>query len=275
MNWRPLVTDGLVSIYGLANRVGLLDNALLREAFTRSYFAYKRVVEDPFAVLTHRRPELFRGGHIVDVGANVGYTAAVFAKVISPGFRVFAFEPEQRNFDQLLRTIRRLRLGDTAEPVRAAAGASDGSVMLWRNDRHHGDHRVATEAFRSGRRLTTLESVPLLTIDRFVRDKGIASAIRFIKIDVQGYELAVCQGLADTLRASPEAAVAVEYSPPDMRELGFEPRQLLDFFRSRGFAAYAIGERGLLEPFDEGGAEEGRGARPYLNLLCTRHRLAT
>ena len=45
--------------------------------------AYKRLVEDPFAALVRARPELFTGGEIIDVGANVGYTAQVFARALS------------------------------------------------------------------------------------------------------------------------------------------------------------------------------------------------
>ncbi len=274
MNWRPLVTDGLISIYGFANRVGILDNVLVREAFVRSYFAYKRVVEDPFAALTRHRPALFAGGHIIDVGANIGYTAAVFARALSAGFRLFAFEPEHRNFDELQRTIGRLRLGDRVEPVRAAVGASEGRVHLWRNERHHGDHRVATDAFRRNRGLEGTESVPLLTIDGFAREKGIGSSVRFIKIDVQGYEPAVCEGMAGTLDASPDAAVAVEYMPDAMRELGFEGRSLLEFFAARGFGAYVLLEGGAVERLEGLPPERFLRGRGYVDLLCTRRPLS-
>ena len=88
MSLRRSVIHGLLSVYGFANRRGLLNTSLAQEAFARSYFLYKRAVEDPFAALLRRRPELFRGGHVLDVGANIGYTAAVFASGLSPGCRV-------------------------------------------------------------------------------------------------------------------------------------------------------------------------------------------
>src|SRR5262245_34873461 len=117
MSWRGRLVEGLHSAYGVANRLGVLENRVLGDLFVRTYFAYKRL-GDPFAMLTARRPDLFRGGHILDVGANVGYTAAVFARVVDPGFRVFAFEPERKNFDRLARTTRRPRLNYRVEPIR-------------------------------------------------------------------------------------------------------------------------------------------------------------
>jgi len=121
--------EGLHSAYGLANRLGVLHSAVLDDLFVRAYFAYKRL-GDPFAVLARRRPDLFRGGHVLDVGANVGYTASVFARALEPGFKVFAFEPDRQNVERLVRTMRRLGLADRVEGVNATVGAAEGTVGL-------------------------------------------------------------------------------------------------------------------------------------------------
>ena len=85
-------------LYRQVRRTGLLSIPPARRAYERVYAQYKRHVEDPFYNLTRRHPEFFTGGHIIDVGANIGYTAGVFATVIQPGFRVWAFEPSSENF---------------------------------------------------------------------------------------------------------------------------------------------------------------------------------
>src|SRR5207249_239530 len=130
--------------------------------FVRTYFAYQRL-GDPFAALTRRQPDLFRGGHVLDVGANIGYTASVFARALAPGFKVFAFEPERQNFERLVRTMRRRGLADRVEAVHAAVGASEGTVGLWRDVRHHAGHRITTDAFRAGRGVAPSDTVPLLS----------------------------------------------------------------------------------------------------------------
>src|SRR5512133_131626 len=95
----------LVSAYARLESSGIMDSALGRAAYAHAYFAYKRHLEDPFARLVRRFPEPFLGGDILDVGANIGYTAAVFAAAASPGRRVWAFEPERRNFEMLQQIV--------------------------------------------------------------------------------------------------------------------------------------------------------------------------
>jgi FkbM family methyltransferase len=269
VSWRARVVEGLHSAYGLANRLGVLDNRVVGDLFVRTYFAYKRL-GDPFAMLAQRHPELFRGGHILDVGANVGYTAMVFASVASAGFKVFAFEPERKNFDRLFRTMRRLRLDDRVEPIRAAVGAGEGAVQLWSNVRHHAGHRVSTDAFRRTRTGARTETVPLLSLDRFARDRGLAGAVRFVKIDVEGYETAVCEGMTEIVRDNPGLTMAIEYAPEPMRELGFAPQAMLEFLLAQGFAVDTIDPQGSIGPFDHARPERHLGARGYVDLLCTR-----
>ena len=93
-----------VHAYALARRARLLGRPWFDALFSRSYFVYKRLVEDPFHALLRSRPELLRGGHVVDVGANIGYHARLFARGLDPGWMVVAIEPEPRNFAMLERT---------------------------------------------------------------------------------------------------------------------------------------------------------------------------
>ena len=273
MSLRGLVVEGLHSAYGLVNRLGVLDNAVLGDLFVRAYFAYKRL-GDPFAALVRRRPDLFRTGHILDVGANTGYTASVFARGLAPGFRVFAFEHERQNFERLVRTMRRLGLADRVEAVHAAVGAADGTVGLWRDVRHPAGHRITTDAFRAGRGVTASDTVPLRSLDGFVRERGIAGAVGFVKIDVEGYEPPVCEGMAATVAANPRLVAAVEYSPWAMNQMGFRPELVVDFFQTRGFVIHVLHENGDLEVFDARRPERHLAGRLYVDLLCARERLA-
>src|SRR5271163_3736152 len=87
--------------YNLARSAGILDLPLFRRAFLGSYFLYKRWYEDPFWALAKRSPELFAGGDVLDVGANMGYTAWVCARVIDGSNKVCAFEPDAASFATL------------------------------------------------------------------------------------------------------------------------------------------------------------------------------
>lgn len=262
-----VVQRALVALYA---RFGdaLMGSAPGRAAYLRAYFAYKRHVEDPFARLVRRAPRLFAGGDVLDVGANVGYTAAVFAGAVDEGRRVWAFEPERRNFELLEHVVASRRLGGRVVPVRAAVGREEGSIDLLVNRRQPTDHRVLTDAMRRtvGPAAAT-ERVPLVSLDAFAAREGIAR-LAFVKVDVQGYELPVCEGMSGLLEANPGAALAIEYSPAQMAELGLDPGALRAFFEGRGYRSYLLAPSGQLTPWRVG--DPLRTGRSYCDLILTR-----
>ena len=246
-----------------------MDRPWFARVFTRSYFLYKRLVEDPFAALVSRHPRWFADGHIIDVGANIGYTATVFARALSPGYQVHAFEPDTTNYQLLLRTIDAHRLDQRIIATRAAVGDRDGLARLWRNDRHHGDHRIVTPAFQD--RADTVTEVPMVTIDAVVEQRGLRpGTVGFVKIDVQGYELAVCRGMVRTMEDNPRAILAVEYSPGEMVELGFEPSVLLQHLVDSGFTLYILRRDGTFAPTTMTRLLRDQAPGDYLDLLCAR-----
>ena len=93
---------------------------------------------------------------------------------------------------------------------------------------------------------------------------------RVIASDISG-----CEGMTATIRANPEVCVAVEYAPVVMRELGFAPEALIEFFRARDFVIHALGGHGTIERFDADHPERHLGVRGYVDLLCAKRRLAS
>jgi len=77
--------------YNLARAARLFEMPLFKRLFLFLYFLYKRWYEDPFWALAKRSPELFANGDILDIGANIGYTASVFAAAATAPGRVYAF----------------------------------------------------------------------------------------------------------------------------------------------------------------------------------------
>lgn len=263
----------LFAAYAFVNQRGWLHSPWMKVAFREAYFLYKKYYEDPFWRLVTVRPDLFREGHVLDVGANIGYTALCFARAVDPGCFVYAFEPEAVNFRELMKTAARSSTKDRIKPVKKAVGEKHGSVELWINDEHHADHRVVTRAYEdTGRDLRKRERVEVVAIDEFVRDEGIAERISFVKMDVQGYELLVCQGMTDTLAANPAMKVAVEYSPEHLLELGFEPERLLDFFRERDFQAYVL-NRHRTGPVMRAWDWRAMDPEGYMDIVFSRRRL--
>lgn len=70
-----------------------------------------------------------------------------------------------------------------------------------------------------------------------------ANRVRFVKIDVDGFEFEVIRGMPLVLEARP--LVVTEFSPVYMRRSGVDPAGFLWFFGSRGYRPYRIRHRAL------------------------------
>ena len=254
------------TIYSIARKSGVLSTRVGQDLFTGAYNAYKKYLEDPFYALTRRRPDLFRGGHVLDVGANIGYTSVVFAGAIDPAFRVYSFEPEPFNFQLLGRAAASRRAQGRIVPVQAAAGENEGTVPMWRNEHHHGDHRVRTAALAGHTSEKDAFSVPLVSVDSFVARTAGLDPVCFIKVDVQGYELAVCRGMQKTLADNPAATLVVEYMPEAIEELGFRAADFLDWVKQGGFEIFTLEKTGELTP----GISRAIEKSGYVDLLLDR-----
>lgn len=264
----------LLGIYSLFQKTGLLETSWFKNFFLACYFFYKKFLEDPFWGLLKNRKDLFERGHILDIGANIGYTSIVFSQAATPGFKVYSFEPDISNFLTLNEVIKNHKAIGKIIPIQAAVGSTNKTIEFWHNRKHSGDHRVLTQDYKkNGVDLSEVSVVEMWCIDNFVEFEKIESAVKFIKIDVQGYELPVCQGMERTLMANPDAVVALEYAPIHMSELGFEPKELLKLFQDKSYFIYILHRKGNFEPAQNEVIDKMVKKQGYVDLLCSRKNL--
>ncbi len=259
-----MLTRLLPRLYAALGAGRWLRNPLLERAYLAAFFAYKRFAEDPFADLVRTQPGLFRGGAVLDAGANAGYTATVFAGAIDPTDRVYAFEPEPVNARRLRGVVARRRLGDRIEVVESAVGARSGEIDLVVNPTHPGDHRIGSGPGSI--------RVPLVSLDDYVESHGI-HAVKFVKIDVQGFELAVSQGMERLMSRTPGLVVAFEYSDETTRAFGYEGSELLRFYEDRGFTLYVLERGGRLHAATPERIADWESRHGYADILAVREPL--
>lgn len=139
-------------------------------------------------------------GLAFDVGAHVGDRTASFLRL---GARAVALEPQPAVFRAL-----RLIHGRTphATLLNLAVGAQPGTIDLHINtanptvstaSRDLIDAAPTADAWQAEVWDSTIR-VPVTTLDILIADHGIPD---FVKIDVEGHELAVLQGLTHPIRA--------------------------------------------------------------------------
>jgi FkbM family methyltransferase len=265
-----IATTVLLAVHHALEACGILRIPLIRNLHRSGYFLYKDWFEDNLKGLLRRYPHLASGGHIFDIGANVGYTSRVFLRYLSIGSKVFAFEPEERNFASLLSAHQAAIADGKLEAFRMALSAEDGSALLVVNRTNPGDHRIAATPKGSA---AETQKITSRAADSFWNQYGDRKPIGLAKIDVQGYELPVLQGMSGIIEREKGLRIIVEYCPSLICEMGFEPEKLLRFFEERQFKLSVIGKGGTLEPASAAILEDKTRGGGYLDLLASRESL--
>ncbi|MGH3071846.1 MAG: FkbM family methyltransferase [Gaiellaceae bacterium] len=183
------------------------------------------------------------GMTMIDGGAHVGYFTCQAARLVGPRGLVLAFEPAPRNFELLTANVWRNGFTNVV-CLPWALGSEPGFSPLRLSATNTGDHRLhgGEEGASALVRVAALDQV-----------LAIRPPVDVVKLDVQGSEEAALRGMAGLLAASPSALVLVELSPADARAAGSEPRELLAYYRSLGFAirVQLPDEKGVLELGDD------------------------
>lgn len=139
---------------------------------------------------------------ILDIGANIGLAAMCIHDAF-PQAKVHAFEPSNATFGHLTDNIGRNHLGQWVTTHKVAVGAARGTVNFLDRASNLAGSGVSNGAGSY--------AVPVISVDEFVVEHGCGQ-IDFIKIDVEGYEVAVLEGLRGVLsRDNP--AVLLECIP--------------------------------------------------------------
>jgi FkbM family methyltransferase len=198
---------------------------------------------DPREKILYER-ELRPGMTVVDAGANVGYFSLLFARLVGPTGRVFALEPDPRNFDLLRRNIERNGYSNvTAVPV--ALSRESGRQKFSRSPHNFADHCL-------GDGLGQREKIEVEVVRLDDLFPGPAKRVNLLKLDIQGAEFAAIDGAREVLRANPDIVLLTEFWPDGMRRFGDDPEKYLETLRALGFSLRLVGGRSRpeLRPID-------------------------
>jgi FkbM family methyltransferase len=182
----------------------------------------------------------------LDVGANLGWYSVLLNRLSVPGARIFAFEPDPESYRLLNKN---LHANDAARVTafNLALGDSPGIATLHRyRHSNNGRHTLLAGGNTSG----GVVDVPVNTLESFWTTNELGDRpIRFLKIDVEGFEYFVLRGAGELLNRC--ACVLLEYTPEALRRAGLEPASLVDLLIATKLKVRAFVD-GTLIPMDFG-----------------------
>jgi len=182
---------------------------------------------------------------MLDIGANMGLSMMPY---YARGWKVIAFEPIPDNINTLRRNLFINGIPeDRIALVHGAVTNATGVLQIYA-PRGRTDNTAISQ---KGSTLNVKGKVDVFNVSAIVIDKYIDNAvsenlrnsIMLIKIDTQGHELNVLQGMKKFLSSPPSKealggwsfVVVAEYHEKLQRAAGHEPNEMLDFMRNMGY----------------------------------------
>ncbi|WP_439576673.1 FkbM family methyltransferase [Elioraea sp.] len=159
----------------------------------------------------------------VDVGANYGGYAGRLARLAT---RVYCFEPFPETAERLA-----LRMPPSAVVRRAAVSDHAGTAELLVPSKASGEPAVANATLEAANPVTARDDLRAVTCELVTLDEVVPEPVGFIKIDVEGHELAVLRGAAGILERD-RPALLVESAPILNPEA---PEHVFRFLGERGY----------------------------------------
>lgn len=135
------------------------------------------------------------GGTFLDVGANIGFITVRAARALGSRGNVIALEPHPGRYAALRRNIELNELTN-AVALPYAAGSSTGSGTIYEPIPSLGPHPLDVSMTNVGGAAIQVET---RTVDGILQEFP-ESRLTLVKIDVEGFEPEVIDGMADTLR---------------------------------------------------------------------------
>lgn len=206
-----------------------------------------------------------KGSAVLDIGAHIGYYTLIASGRVGPDGKVYAFEPDIKNFNLLSKNI--LENGcKNVILINKAVINKTGHTKLYLNEENTGDHRIYSS--KENRQYISIQTVSL--DDYF---KGADEKIDLIKMDIQGSEFWALKGAVNLLAKNPQLKIITEFWPRGLRMSGSSSKDFLAFVKKLGFKIYEISEnekklfpissKDLLRKYSE-------SADNYTNLLLRK-----
>jgi FkbM family methyltransferase len=203
-------------------RIDLRDRIIAKRLYLG--IAWEQDLQELLAAMS------LRGGVCLDIGANIGVHSLLMSELVGPAGRVYAFEPERRNFALLEANLKLNRVTNVTAAA-TALGDSVGMCRLAVSPNNFGDHRVASSTEGRG------GDVPITTVDAAMATVP-DGAVRFVKVDVQGYEHHILRGMRATLERNPDLILALEVFPQALRAAGSSAQEVMERLRDIGMVGW-------------------------------------
>lgn len=174
-----------------------------------------------------------KGNVVLDIGANQGYFSLFFAKLIGENGKVISFEPDAENCTIIKKNIGLNGYTNINLHQKAVCDKTAKIKM------YVGDYRTGNRIYESEKNRAAFD-IEGISLDDFL--KNSENNIDFIKIDVEGAEFSVIEGMKKFLEEKKDLVLMSEFFPSLIKKFGKEPIQYLELLEQKKFKIFHMDE---------------------------------
>lgn len=167
--------------------------------------------------------KIYSPEYVLDIGANIGFSTVLFSKVLNPK-KIISIEPNI-NLIEIINKNCEINKIKNMNIINALVGKEKKDLAKFQiNTIMSVDSRVSSLN-------TNFEevSVPSVSVDSIIEEFNIQSKSSvFIKIDTQGYEEKVLNGMNNFLNNFETYCIVMEFAPYWLEEAGTNPYKLIE-----------------------------------------------
>lgn len=172
------------------------------------------------------KAELSEGMTVVDIGANIGYYVLIESQLIGNSGRIYAIEPEPRNFKMLKRNVEMNSYTSRIKLYNMAISDKPGKSLFGIASTANA-HRL----FVSGGGEDKAIEVQTATLDKILGDVKID----VIRMDPEGGEWLIFKGMRRILRSNKPLKLFIEVHPKLIKDYGGNAEAMLRILAEVGF----------------------------------------
>jgi len=173
---------------------------------------------------------------VLDVGANVGYYTLLAGSQVKGKGHVYAFEANPAVFENLFRSVGINGLSEEITLVNKAVYKTSTKLKFHVFSQYQGSSTIID--LPSGYAADYGDTTELVEVEAVSLDDYFAEQIPkvdFIKIDAEGSEVFIFEGMEKLINQNPHLKIMFEYNPGFVAASGIKPQEFLEKLVHQGF----------------------------------------